>query len=224
MNPFALGPRAIAEFYTARDLRVRVEGADVLPRRGAALLAARHYHHIYDGAALLHGLPRQPYLFVALDWTRGTFERLAMETACNLAEWPIALRGDNLDNGTATAISRDDVRRYARRSVERGARLLRRGELLLVFPEGYPTIDPSGSRKASDDAFLPFRPGFAAIVAHAERLGARRVPIVPVGIAYERAKRTNVTVRVGLPLYRCDFASREALVGEVELRVRALSR
>ena len=224
MNPFSLGPRAIAEFYTARDLRVRVEGREHLPHRGAALLAARHYHHIYDGSAIIHGLPRQPYLLVALDWTNNAFERLVMETACNLAEWPIALRGDNFENGSATAFMRGEARRYTRRSLERGAALLRRGELLLVFPEGYPTIDPRGLRKTSDDAFLPFRPGFAAIVARAQALGAPRVPIVPIGLAYERAARICVTVRLGEPVYLSDFASRSSAVAELERRVRELSR
>jgi len=224
VNPFALGPRAIAEFYTARNLRVLVEGRERVPRRGAALLAARHYHHLYDGSAILHGLARQPYLFVALDWTRGSFERLVMETVCNLAEWPIALRGESLAHEPMTSTGRREARRYARASLERAAALLRRGELLLVFPEGYPTIDPSGSRKTSDDAFLPFRPGFAAIVARAERLGSVRVPILPIGLSYDaRARRTNVTVRVGEPVYRDEFASRDALVATVERSVRALS-
>jgi 1-acyl-sn-glycerol-3-phosphate acyltransferase len=58
--------------------------------------------------------------------------------------------------------------------------LLRAGQLLLVFPEGYPAIDPLGSPRTTSGGFLPFEPGFLAL---AERAG-RAVPVVPVGVWY----------------------------------------
>jgi 1-acyl-sn-glycerol-3-phosphate acyltransferase len=224
VTPFALGPRAIAAYNYWRHFSLAVEGLEHVPARGGALIAARHYHHLYDGSALVMGLPRQPHIFVALDWTRTRFERRIMETVCRLADWPIALRGDALaDDASASAFQRTEALRYVRRSLATGADILRRGNLLVVFPEGYPTIDPVRSRKASDDAFLPFRPGLFAIVAQAERAGAPPVPIVPAGLAYARAgERYRVTLRFGAPVFARD-ASRAELTRTLEERVRALS-
>jgi len=226
VNPFALGPRAIAVYNVVRYMNLRVEGAARLPRDGAALIAARHYHHAFDGSALVHGLPRQPHLFVALDWARSAWTRQVMETACRLAEWPVAIRSESFGPHVApAAFERREALRYVRRAISDGARLLVRGKWLVVFPEGYPTIDPAGSHKKRDDEYLPFRAGLIAIVAQAERAGARPVPIFPAGLAYARAgARINVTLRLGAPLFFPRGGNRAAFLAELERHVRELSR
>jgi 1-acyl-sn-glycerol-3-phosphate acyltransferase len=220
-----LGPRAIAAYNLARYVNLRVIDRDRVPRVGPAILAARHYHHLFDGAALLMGFRRQPYLFVALDWTRSVGQRRMMESACRLAEWPVALRVDNLKSSAESAYARREVRRYVRTSLASGARLLERGKLLAIFPEGYPTIDPAGSRKPDDDAYLPFAPGVVAIAERAERTLGVAIPILPVGFHYRPAAkgRFDVTMRVGEPLARSANASRSAVIADLEARVRALS-
>jgi putative membrane protein len=225
----AIAVRAIAAYNLARSMNLTVFGRDHVPRTGPAVLAARHYHHLFDGAALVMGLRRQPHLFVALDWTRSPWERLVMETACELADWPVALRGDNVvRSGTdagAGAFGASEIRRYVRSSIAKGAALLERGDLLAIFPEGYPTIDPAGSRKNADDAFLPFAPGLLAIVERAERALGAPVPIVPVGFHYAPAARGryDIAMRLGPPLYRSADRSRAAFTSLLEARVRALS-
>jgi putative membrane protein len=223
VTPFGLGVRAIAAYNLYRHMNLSVSGLENVPKRGGALLAARHYHHLYDGAALVMGLRRQPHIFVALDWTASRRQRWIMETACALAQWPVALRGDNLAASRESAFSPEEVRRYVRRSIASGAKILQRGELLAIFPEGYPTIDPSGSKKAADDEFLPFASGLFAIVERAERACGARIPILPVGFAYARAdeRRYDVAMRIGEPLER--GANRRASLAALEARVRALS-
>ena len=225
MTPFALGVRAIAAYNLQRHMNLRVYGREHVPRTGPAVLAARHYHHLFDGAALVMGLPRQPHIFVALDWTRSPWERLLMETVCNLADWPVALRGDNLDRRAGGGFAPSEVRAYVRKSIAFAATLLERGELLAIFPEGYPTIDPAGSRKPDDDAFLPFAPGVLAIVERAERAMNAAVPVLPVGFRYARAtgSRFDITMRVGAPLERAPGTAREDVTRALEARVRALS-
>ena len=221
MTPFGLGVTAIAAYNVARHIDVAVEHPERFPRHGPVLLAPRHYHHLWDGCALVWGLPRQTHVFVALDWTASPWERLLMETVCNLADFPIALRADNLNSG-ASAFSREEIRRYVRRSIAKGADLLRRGQVLTVFPEGYPTIDPHGARKNAD-GWLPFRAGVLAVAAAAQRDGGPAVPILPVGLRYEPAgARTRVTVVLGEALRL--GANRAALLAELETRVRELSR
>lgn len=206
-------------------MNLRVEGTEHLPR-GAALIAARHYHHAFDGSALVHGLPRQPHLFVALDWARSAFERRMMETACRLAQWPVTIRTESFGaEATLAAFERREAQRYVRRAISYGADLLMRGEWLAIFPEGYPTIDPAGSRKTRDDEYLPFAPGLLAIVAQAERAGAPPVPIVPAGLAYAPAgRRTDVTLRLGAPLFFTRGRPRGDFLAELEGTVRELSR
>lgn len=228
-NPFALGPRAIAIWNVARYMNLYVGGARHLPHRGPAIVAARHYHHAYDGSALVHGLERQPHLFVALDWTDSAFARQTMERACRLAEWPVAIRGERFGGGVAaaapSAFERGEIQRYIRRAISYGAELLVRGEVLGIFPEGYPTIDPAGSPKTHDDQYLPFRPGLLAIAARAERAGAGPIPIVPAGLAYRReGTRTRVTLRLGAPLRDATTRPRAEVLAELETRVRELSR
>jgi 1-acyl-sn-glycerol-3-phosphate acyltransferase len=225
VTPFGIAVRAIAAYNVVRFMRLHVEGAEHLPARGAAVVAARHYHHLFDGAALVHGLRRQPHIFVALDWAASRFERTLMETVCRLAAWPVALRADGFDAQAGSAFAPSETLRYVRRAIALATRLLRRGEVLAIFPEGYPTIDPVRTRKFSDADFLPFAPGLLTIVARAERGRDVRIPIVPIGFAYVRdGERYDVTMRLGEPLYLSAASSRSELLAELERRVRALSR
>ncbi len=219
----AFGPRLIARYYASRDLRVTLEGAEHLPARGPALLACRHFHHLYDGAALIDTLPRKPAVMVAIDWAANVWTRRFMELACAMSDWPVVLRADGLQPGNP-AFSPDETFRYVRRGLEHGADLLRRGEVLVVFPEAYPTIDPVATRKVDERAFLPFRRGILTLITMAERAGARRVPILPVGLSYDReGERWHVTIRLDEPRFASGHADRKALLADLATRVRALS-
>jgi putative membrane protein len=211
---------AIARLFTARDLRLSVEGLEHLPRRGPALIASRHYHHLHDGVALVELLPRWPHVVVALDWTRTALQRRAMETLCRLAEWPVVLREERLVAGAPSAFDARERTAYLRRSLRESARLLCGGHVVVVFPEGYPTVDPERNGPRAD---APFRSGFLGFVSLAERSGAQRIPILPAGFAYVRSRRWDVTLRLGAPLFFSAGDDRRAVCAQLEARVRALS-
>jgi 1-acyl-sn-glycerol-3-phosphate acyltransferase len=161
------------------------------------------------------------HIMVALDWAKDVWTRRGMEFVCAVAGWPIVLRPENL--AAASAYEQSDAYRYLRRGLDTAARLLRRGEGLIVFPEAYPTIDPDGARKAEDE-FLPFRRGLLTIVALAQRSGNSRVPIVPVGLAYRRSGAGwDVTLRLDPPRFLEAGTNRAAFLAELSARVRALS-
>ena len=208
-----------------RRVDLRVEGLEHVPATGPVVIAARHFHHFYDGCALLAVVPRPLHVVVTLDWLSHPLKRRLMARVCHLAGWPVVPRFDNQGyprdrtTGTPGGVNISQLRSATRECVG----LLRAGLPLLVFPEGYPNIDPSYTPKTDDAAFLPFRPGFMRFVALAERDGLTHVPIVPVGLEYRRGDRWRLTIRFGQPIA---FASDGDYAGQVlaiEEQVRRLS-
>ncbi|HET7092812.1 MAG TPA: 1-acyl-sn-glycerol-3-phosphate acyltransferase, partial [Thermomicrobiales bacterium] len=121
----------------------RVEGIEHIPPSGPVVLASRHVHHALDGAVLLAATPRRLHAIVAIDWARRGPLRWVMGRACGVLDWPTVLRP-----GHPGAVDREDAARMLRRAIREAVALLSDGQALLVFPEGYPTIDPHWTPKA----------------------------------------------------------------------------
>ena len=221
-NPVGAGGRRLISGYCRRALRrevdLRVEGLDNVPLGGPTLIAARHVHHLHDGCALWATLPRPVHLIVALDWVRPGRDRRLMAWASAALGWPTVLRAER--PATADAA---EAARYLRRAGRDAVALLRAGKLLVVFPEGYPNVDPHPTPKHGLDDMLPFRPGFVRFAALAERDGRTRVAVVPTGFHYERGPRWRVVLRFDPPRYLEPERGPTAFAAEVEERVRALS-
>jgi putative membrane protein len=202
-----------------RRIDLSVEGLEHLPASGPAVIAARHFHHVYDGCVLVAVAPRPLKILVTLDWLHNAAGRQCMRAACRLARWPVVVRtGAQTRHDGPTA-----ARRQLLAATREGVELLLAGQLLLVFPEGYPNVDPSYTPKTGDDVFLPFRPGFLRIAALAERDGVTRVPIVPVGLEYRRGDRGRVAVRFGQPVRLVPGRDVRDQVAAIEEQVRRLS-
>ncbi len=213
-----------------RKVKLVVEGLENVPRTGPVLIAARHFHHLYDGCVLMRAVPRRLHIFVALDWVRKRWLRSFMELACNMLDWPIVLRAEQLHASSARhskspsrAYTLDEARIYIRHAMKDSVRILRNGEVLVVFPEAYPDIDPRNTPKVENHASLPFRQGFARLVELVEKDEHTRISIVPAGLSYEQNGRWNVTLRFGPALSRSDYIDSTHLVQDVEMRVRELS-
>jgi 1-acyl-sn-glycerol-3-phosphate acyltransferase len=214
--------RATAGLVAARRLTLRTEGLEHVPPEGPALLVCRHYHHLYDGCALLAAIPRPLGIVVGLDWVQRPGSRLLMEFACRAAGWPVVLRAERLQGGPS-AYRPEEARRYLR-SALRGARSsLAAGGALAIFPEGYPIIDPHPTPRPADQDLLPFRPGFLHLVEIAQHGGQPAIPIIPVGVAYRPGSRWQVTLRLGSPVFHRRRSQRAAALASVELAVRQLS-
>ncbi len=78
-----------------------------------------------------------------------------MERACRAVQWPIVLRAATL--GERGGYDRSELARYTRSGVRDAVALLGAGRVVVVFPEGYPNVDPAFARKSGDDAFLAVR-------------------------------------------------------------------
>jgi 1-acyl-sn-glycerol-3-phosphate acyltransferase len=216
--PGQLGPRAISEWgLRTQAASVVVDGREHVPARGPVMLAARHFHHLLDGAVLVTRITRPIHIVVGLDWAATPAQRRWMERMCRAAEYPIVLRQPTLER--SGMYRRDELLQYTRTALRETTRLLRAGRVLLVFPEGYPNVDPTGSRKRDCDDWLPFEPGFLKMLELAERDGATSVTLLPVGFSYARiAGRWSIRARIGPPI-----GSSERNVAAIESAVRRLS-
>lgn len=213
-----------------RNVDVRVEGLEHVPAEGPVVIAARHFHHLYDGCAIGLALPRHVHVLVAMDWLTRPASRALMARACRAARFPVVLRPaaatyrpELRDDPVRRAAYAEETDRQLRHAVRESVSLLRGGHVLLVFPEGYPNVDPGFTPKANDDTFLPFEPGFIRLAELAQRDGTTRVPIVPAGLAYTRGPRWSLTLRFDPPRWLDAGRDRARLLADVEARVRALS-
>jgi 1-acyl-sn-glycerol-3-phosphate acyltransferase len=210
-----LGPAAIARWaLRTYASSVRVEGLENIPAHGPVMLVARHFHHLLDGAVLARYVPRPVHIVVGLDWTADAKQRAWMERACRAAQYPIVLRPATL--GERGGYARSELARYTRTGLRDASALLAAGRVVLVFPEGYPNVDPAFARKANDDTFLPFAPGYLRMIAWAQRAEGVRVAVVPVGFRYTRGPRWSIVARIGAARF-------DPVNDELENDVRELS-
>lgn len=200
------------------------EGLEHLPRNGPVLLAARHYHHFWDGCALLAVVPRPMHVVVTLDWMTSPFARRVMTRLCQIVEWPVVERiGSPVTDRDEGELAAANGAMRQRAPVRSALELLGRGRALLIFPEAYPTLDPHGTPKTRDDEFLPFRPGVLHLAALSERATGVRVPIVPVGLEYQREPRWSLRMRFGVPHWYEHGHDRITQLRTLEDDVRRLS-
>ena len=209
-------------FLWRESSSLRVDGLEHIPAEGPVILVARHYHHLLDGCAIHVSLPRPMHAVVAIDWAESGRQSQLMQTACRMARWPMVVRPDSTGGKNQTDADRIRVLREAFRD---SIQLLSEGRILTIFPEGYPTIDPHGSKKTSNDEFLPFDTGFLAIARAAQRRTGLDIPLIPVGFDYaESAKgQWDITMRVGAPVYLRTYSDEAALLADITSRVRTLS-
>ncbi len=222
--------RLSARALAAGRVEMTVTGLEQIPADGPVLLVARHYHHLFDGVVLLLSVPRPLHILVTLDWAKNTHVRRLLKLATSLARWPVVLRDNVLrergdcNHGQTGGSTGIEFKRYQRAVLRDCAALLGQGNVLVVFPEGYPNIDPHYTPKTNPQELLPFRTGFATIAAVAEKRSGTNVPIVPTGFHYTKDSRWMVQVAVGEPVHLQDFVSRRSLVSYVERRITELSR
>lgn len=225
--------RLAARRLMAGKVDLTVTGQDNVLATGPMVLAARHYHHLFDGTSILTTIDRPLRVMVALDWvTVGTQRRIA-ESLCSVAGWPVVLRPDAdqyrpelAADLVRRATYQRDTTRYLKLAAVQSVAILARGDALLMFPEGYPNIDPSFTPKSDrNDDFLPTLPGAVRIPLLAQAAGLAPIPIVPVGLHYCRVgdDRWAIQLRFGEPLFATDRRESSDTVERLSTAIRALS-
>jgi putative membrane protein len=219
--------RIVARALAAGRLRTIAHGLEHVPPAGPALIVARHYHHLFDGLALFASLPRPFHVLVSLDWVKTRLTRWAMTQLTSLARWPVVLRSDGLtrtaSGGRTALFSAADGMRYRRQGLRDSVQLLIEGRLLVIFPEGYPNIDPTYTPKRDLAEFLPFKAGFVTIARATEKRLRKPLAILPMGLRYKANGVCLAELHFGKPVWRKDFRSAEELVEYIEMKVKQLS-
>jgi 1-acyl-sn-glycerol-3-phosphate acyltransferase len=178
--------------------RVRYSGRENIPSEGGVLVVCNHQSH-FDPPLVGIGVPRR-------------MNYLARETLFGFAPFRWLIKSVD-----AIPIDRDGI---GLSGIKESLRRLKRGEMVLIFPEG--TRTPDGKIAA-------FRPGFTAL---ASRSDAAILPVAVAG-AYQAWPRWRllpgpgrIRVHFGRPISPAEIAGRDDrdLVIEVERRVRECSR
>jgi len=175
--------------------RARYSGRENIPAEGGVLIVSNHQSHL-DPPLIGIGCPRR-------------MNYLARETLFRFApfRWLIL----SVD---AIPIDREGI---GLGGIKESLKRLKRGEMVLIFPEG---------TRTADGEIAPFRPGFTVLAA---RSGAAILPVAIDG-AYQAWPRRRkfprlgrIRVHFGKPIPHEAIAGRDEreLLAEVESRVRA---
>ena len=186
--------KRVLQLVAILGYRVRHSGLHHIPPEGGVLVVSNHQSH-FDPPLVGIGCPRRMN-YVARDtlFRFGPFGRL-------------------LSSVDAIPIDREGI---GLGGIKESLKRLKRGEMVLIFPEG--TRSPDGE-------IHPFRPGFTAL---AVRSKAALLPVAIEGAfqAWPRWQKFpglgRIRVHFGEPILPGEFAGRDErdLLAEVERRVR----
>ena len=184
----AFGRLALRWFY--RD--IEVVGAAQLPASGPVLIASNHPNALVDALVIACTLKRHVTLTAKATLLDNPLSRVLMQA---VGVVPLRRASDE------RARMRSDHRPSAQPDPSRNELafaavldVLQRGGVVLLFPEG---------KSHSEPTLAPLKTGLARIALMArDQCGIAHLPIVPVGLTFERKwePRTRVVMHVGAPI------------------------
>lgn len=184
------GAARIALRWYYRD--IHVIGADRIPAEGAAILAANHNNALVDALVIGSVVPRKVRLTA-----KATLLEHPLTRGLVAAVGIVPLRRTSDERRDATGAGASPAAPGDTRNADAFATIvdtLAEGGLVLIFPEG---------KSHSEPALTPLKTGCARIALQArDGRALRRLPIIPVGLTFERKgePRSRVLVHVGTPI------------------------
>lgn len=166
--------------------RIEVEGLDRIPATGPVIIAANHWNALVDALLIATAISRPVRLTAKATLLENPVTRLLVHAVGVI---PLRRVSDEQRRPDAPVNESRNAQSFAAILDALAA-----GEVVLIFPEG---------KSHSEPELAPLKTGCArlALMARAER-GLANVPIVPMGLTFERKgrPRTRVALRVGRPV------------------------
>jgi 1-acyl-sn-glycerol-3-phosphate acyltransferase len=186
--------RHVLQVVAVLVYRVRYSGRENIPADGGVLVVSNHQSH-FDPPLVGIGCSRQ------------------MNYVARVTLFNVRLFGWILKSVGGVPIDRDGI---GLSGIKASLKLLKNGQMVLIFPEG---------TRTSDGQIAPFRPGFTTLAA---RSNAAILPVAIEGAfkVWPRTKKFpglgNIRVHYGLPIPHAQIAGRDEreVLAEVERRVR----
>jgi len=209
----ALGRLALRWFYR----EVEVVGLEHLPDTGPVLLASNHPNALVDALVVGCTLRRPVTLTAKATLLENPVTRALLRVAGVV---PLRRASDALRSGTGEDRGLDPARNAD--AFAAVLDVLEAGGIVLIFPEG---------KSHSDPTLAPLKTGLARIATMA-RVERRlpSVPIVPVGLTFERKwePRSRVLMHLGTPIVAGDEGPGQpndiaALTRHVDIGLRAVT-
>ena len=205
-----LGRLALRWFY--RD--VEVVGLERLPAHGPVLLASNHPNALVDALVIGCTLRRPVTLTAKATLLENPVTRALLRAAGVV---PLRRATDDAARGVGSVL---DPSRNAN-AFAAVLDVLQRGGAVLLFPEG---------KSHSDPALAPLKTGLARIAFMARDDRHLVVPILPIGLTFERKwePRSRVLMHVGVPIELDsvtpnDTVSVGCLTDQVDLGLRSVT-
>lgn len=195
MNWYRLFNERLIGPFIRRRVQVTVEGRENLPKVGACILAMGSHTTEVESLVVAATLQERKLRFYAKAdyWNRkglrGRAQRWFMDAAGNIP----------MKRGQGRAVLE---------AIEAGVEVLRRGEVLAVYPEGTRVSDGKvhAAHPGTVDTLLR-----ATVAGYEAKLDMPRIPIVPVGLMYMGMVsapkggfvpvRGETVIRIGQPMY-----------------------
>lgn len=180
MNPVKVLSKLLFLFLRKFFIRTDVRGKENIPKRGPILFLSRHYHGQNDIILLESLIWRNIYIWVCIE----TFIQVKFKWIMDLFGWlPIKRNEEKFGKRIGFLQYRKKIDAYPnpnRDTHQKSLELLKRGNSILIFPEGDAIINSSFVPPEGDHR-TPQK-GFVYLARDYKELTGEDLTIIPIGI------------------------------------------
>ena len=201
--------RGLAKLVTFAKLNLIIEGQENIPMTGPVILAPRHLHRDYDPMIFNSIVKRRLFFIGAIDWMQGKFFDKTVKYFFKKSG-VIGVKRPEANDIFAKAGQVTERIKNKERSLglvgafKNATKLLMHNQAVLIFPEGWPTIETAMATPKTDmNEILEVKAGVFHFAEYVQRKRGIPVPIIPIGLKLvkEGIFKLTFVVNIGEPMY-----------------------